>query len=226
MLSRTTRLLLRDELIGFARSRVMLVLWLLLPGLALLGYFLLPRADGFDRDMPMIYFIGLMLSSLAGTIGAIMLAVDIIHEKSRKVYELLIVRPVDPGAILWAKFVAVFACVTVACAIALALGIGVDLARGVELPPGTLETTVESMATLIGVIALSAAVGVFFGVITRSILVAVILVLYVGQNLAAVPMVPKLVGLPDLLWLAIALSAVLAAAVMLGSIALFRRQDG
>lgn len=227
LLSPATRLLLRDELVGFARSRVMLVLWVLLPALATLGYFLLPSTKGLDGDdMAMSYFIGLLLSSLAGTIGAIMIAVDLIHEKTRNVYELLIVRPVDPGAILWAKFLAVFGCVTVASVIAMTVGLGVDTIRGVDLPPGVYTTTLESMATLTGVIALSVAAGLFFGVVTRSILVAVILVLYVGQNVAAVPMLPVVLDvIPNVLWLTLLLTAVLAVGIVVGSAALFRRQE-
>ncbi len=231
MLSPATRLLFRDELIGFAKSRVMIVLWVLLPGLATIGYFLLPSGADIEagmggEKMPMTFFMGLMLSSLAGTIAAVMLAVDVVSEKTRKVYELFIVRPINPGSILWAKFFAVFLCVTFACVLSLGIGLAVDSVRGIELPDGATVDTLKSLASLTGVIALSSAVGIFFGIMSRSILVAVILVLYVGQNLTFVPMLPTYFGiLPDLFWLAMLLTAALAVGLLLLAVVLFRRGE-
>lgn len=231
MPSSVTSILFVGELKGFAKSRVMTVLWLLLPAVATAAYFLLPTGQEVDAGiggakMPMSSFMGLLLASIAGTIAAVMLAVDIVSEKSRKVYELLIVRPVPPGAILWAKFFAVFVCVTIACLLSLGLGLVVDLARGVALPPNTCQDMLQSMATLTGVIAMSSAVGIFFGVLSRSMLVAVILVLYVGQNLTIVPMLPAYLGfLPNLLWLALLISACLTIGLMLLAVLIFRRAE-
>jgi hypothetical protein len=61
-------------------------------------------------------------------------------------------------------------------------------------------------------------------VLAKSIVVAVILVLYVGQNLAIVPMLPVYLGiLPDHFWVVMLISAALVALLQLGSGALFRR---
>ncbi len=225
-----TSILLRDELVGFAKSRVMLVLWVVLPLLATLGFFLLPTLGGgngsADAEIPLSYFMGLLLSSIAGTVAAIMIAVDIVSEKTRHVYELFVIRPVNPATILWAKFLAVFACVTVACVVSMSLGLVVDLVRGADQPPGAIADMLRSGVSLVSVIALSAAVGVLFGVLSKSILVAVILILYVGQNITIVPMLPTYLGLgEDLLWLATLASAVLTAGLMWLSGALFRRHE-
>lgn len=231
MLKSVTSLLFFGELKGFAKSRVMTVLWLLLPAAATAGYFLLPSGQSIDagigsNEMPMTFFMGLMLSSMAGTIAAVMLSVDIVSEKSRKVYELLIVRPVPPASILWAKFFAVFLCVTIACLLSLGLGLIVDLARGVALPPNASQDMLKSMASLTGVIAMSSAVGIFFGVLSRSILVAVILVLYVGQNLTIVPMLPTYFGfLPNLFWLVMLTSAGITVGLMLLASLIFCRAE-
>jgi ABC-type transport system involved in multi-copper enzyme maturation permease subunit len=221
--------LVRDELVGFARSKVMLVLWVLMPLLAVGGYLLLPRLVGGVGSGPRLSataFMSFLMSSLAGTIAALMVAVDLISEKNRKVYELFVIRPIRREAIIWAKFAAVFGCVTVACVASLALGIAVDAVRGRPPSGAELYDALESVVALTGVIALSASVGAFFGVVSKTILVAVILILYVGQNLAIVPMLPIYLGLlPHHFWLVMLISAALAALLVWGSGVVFRRTE-
>jgi ABC-type transport system involved in multi-copper enzyme maturation permease subunit len=219
---RGTPLLIRDELIGFARSKVMLVLWVILPVIAVGGYLLLSgnralgaQLGGGGGRMTATTFMSFLLSSLAGTVAALMVAVDLVSERQRKVYELFVIRPIRREAIIWAKFVAVFACVTVAAVVSLALGVLVDAVRGHPPTADGLVGLVKALASLTGVIALSASVGVFFGVVSRSILIAVILVLYLGQNLAVVPMLPMYLGiLPDAFWIVMAITAALVATLV------------
>jgi len=228
MASATVRLV-RDELVGFAKSKVMIVLWVLLPVIAIGGYLLLPSAipmRGREEGLSASAFMAIVMSSLAGTVAALMVAVDVISEKNRKVYELFVIRPIRPEAIIWAKFVAVFVCVTVACVVSLGLGIVVDLVRGDEVTGAMLYDALQAVLALVGVIALSAGVGVLFGVIAKTILIAVILILYVGQNLAIIPMLPMLIGLlPSALWVALLISAGLTALLLWGSGVLFRRTE-
>lgn len=193
--------LVRDELVGFARSKVMLVLYVVLPGLALGGFLLLgERFVG--AQLTATAFMSVIESSVAGAVGALMIAVDIVSERNRNVYVLLAVRPIRRETILWAKLIAVFVCVAIACAISLLLGIAVDALRG-HLPTlDTLHATARALASTTAVIGLSASAGALIGSLTRSILAAVILVLYVGQNVAAVPMLPVYFGfLPQRFWL-------------------------
>jgi ABC-2 type transport system permease protein len=227
-MSAATRLLMRDELVGFAKSKVMLVLWVVLPVLSTIGYLLLPPLGFHAADgRPLLSataFMSFLMSSVAGTVAALMVAVDVVSEKNRKVYELFVIRPIRPEAIIWAKFLAVFVCVTIGCVAAIVLGLAVDAIRGTPLTGAVLYDALKSVTALINVIALSAAVGVIFGVLAKSIVVAVILVLYVGQNLAIVPMLPVYLGiLPDHFWVVMLISAALVALLQLGSGALFRR---
>ena len=39
-----TRILIRDELMGFAKSKVMIVMWVLLPLIAIGGYLIIPTS--------------------------------------------------------------------------------------------------------------------------------------------------------------------------------------
>jgi ABC-type transport system involved in multi-copper enzyme maturation permease subunit len=222
-----TALLVRDELVGFARSKVMIVLWLLMPALALLGFLLLPMdafRTGRHETMTAATFMSVLLSSISGTVAALMAAVDLVTERNRNVYVMFAIRPVRRETIVWAKFFAVFACVATAVVTSLVIGIVADLVRGVPVTLATLRDAAHALSSAAMVIALSASVGVLFGVLARSVVVAVILVLYVGQNLAIVPMLPISFGvLPDSFWVFIAISLALVVIVMWLAGLAFRR---
>jgi ABC-2 type transport system permease protein len=228
--SSPTMRLVSDELMGFAKSKVMIVLWVLLPALAIAGYLLIPKAallrGGTNPGLSATAFMGFLMSTIAGTVAALMVAVDIISEKNRNVYVLFVIRPIRPEAIILAKFIAVFACVTIACVVALTLGMTVDRIRGTPITSEVLYDAGKTTVALTFVIALSATVGVLFGVLAKTILVAVILILYVGQNLAIIPMLPMYLGLlPDYFWLVMLISAAITALLLWASAALFRRTE-
>jgi ABC-type transport system involved in multi-copper enzyme maturation permease subunit len=221
---------LRDELVGFARSKVMLVLWVLLPLLALGGFLLLGGrmlgGQGLSGQyrMSAATFMSFIESSLGGTVTALMVAVDLVAERNRNVYTLFAIRPIRREAIVWAKAIAAASCVIVAAIVSIALGFAVDAVRGDPVTGARLLEAAKALLSMSTVIALSAAVGVLFGVLARSILVAVVLVLYVGQNLAVVPMLPMYLGvLPDRYWLFTAISVVLIAVVLWLAGIVFRR---
>jgi ABC-type transport system involved in multi-copper enzyme maturation permease subunit len=222
--------LVKDELYGFAKSKVMLVLWVILPLIAIAGYLLLRGNEkiGMDPDAKMSasVFMSLILSSLSGTVAALMVAVDLVSERQRKVFELFIIRPIRREAIIWSKFIAVFLVVTMACILSMALGIAIDTIRGDAFTSAMAYDTLKGMAQLVSVIGLSAAVGVICGVLARSILVAVLLILYGGQNLTIVPMLPTYLGvLPDQFWVFQAISLILILVLTFLASLAFRRSQ-
>lgn len=226
-----TRLLLRDELVGFAKSKVMIVMWVVLPLLAMAAYLLLPdrllEARGISRaDISATAFVAFLMSSLAGTVAALMVAVDLVSERNRKVYELFVIRPIPRATIVWAKFLAVFACVSIACVCSIGAGLVVDLVRGGSLAGSGIGELMKPLISLIGVIAVSTGVGVVFGTLSKSILAAVILILYLGQNLAVVPMLPIYLGiLPNQFWLLMLVSFAIALALGLVAVRIFQRTE-
>jgi ABC-type transport system involved in multi-copper enzyme maturation permease subunit len=226
-----TRLLLRDELIGFAKSKVMIVMWVVLPIIAMAAYLLLPEklleARGVSRqDISATAFISFLMSSLAGTVAALMVAVDLVSERNRKVYELFVIRPIPRSAIIWSKFFAVFTCVSVACVCSIFAGLIVDWLRGRSLIGEDMRELVKPMVSLIGVIAVSTGIGVVFGTLARSIIAAVVLILYVGQNLAIVPMLPIYLGiLPNQFWLLMLISFAMAGGLVLIAARVFKRAE-
>ena len=178
------KLLFKDELKGFYKSNVMIFLWIGLPLVVALFHILTPNTG----DIPFSTMTALVVSTLGGTLAAIMLAVSIINEKEEHVYTLFVIRPIKRYHIILSKFLAVYICLTIATVLALMLGLALDYFLGTLPPESMLSDTFFEFALALSMIAVSSAVGVFLGVISPSVIVGVILVIYVGNQLSALPM--------------------------------------
>lgn len=177
-----------DELNGFYRSRVMLFLWAGLPALAALLYVLSPDTG----SLPFSSFTALLVGSIGGMVSAAMLAVGIINERERHVYDLFVIRPVKRRNIVLSKFLAVYVCIVIAGLIALMLAIGVDY-FGSELPPqDVLSSNMPGIVIIVAMMAISCSAGVLIGIFSPSVLVGVILVMYGANQLSAVVILPAL----------------------------------
>jgi ABC-2 type transport system permease protein len=182
-------ILFRDELNGFYRSKVMLFLWVGLPLMAILLKLWSPDLQG---EMPFSGFTALMISSIGGTLVSVLLAVSIINEKSKGVYDLFVIRPIRRSSILVSKFLAVFLCVVTAALIALSLTMVLDLIGGGAIMPA--DTLMESMVLSISIMGVASAVGVLIGVASPSVLVGAILVIYGGTQVSSLSALPSLMG--------------------------------
>ena len=214
------RILFRDELDGFYRSKVMLVLWVGLPVLSILLYLLSPDTGG----IPFSVFVSLLVGSIGGTLSAAMLAVSIINERERHVYDLFVIRPVKRRDIVLSKFLAVYGCVIVAGVLAQGVGVWGDyyitgLTGGIDL--GNLGS---SMIVMVSMLAISCSVGVLIGMVSPSVLVGVILVLYGGNQLSAVAVIPVLVAKSEA-WFPLVPGAVISALFLVGSVIIFNRRQ-
>ena len=158
-----------DELSGFAKSRVMLVLWVGMPVLAVVMHAIQPDLEG---QMSVTVFTTLLISSMSSTLAAVMLSVGIVHEKSRGVYSLFLVRPVKRRSIVLGKFFAVFTCVGVASLLTLLVGAAADLLAGRVLDRVVLQEVGKSAATGFSTIAITSAAGILIGVLSPSVLLA------------------------------------------------------
>ena len=172
-------ILFRDELAGFYRSKAMLALLLGLPLLVVLVFWARPDTSG----LPLTAFAAMVASTLAGTLAAAMVAVGMINEKNKKVYDLFLVRPVKGFELIAAKYAAVFLFVTLAVVISIGLGMVFDMYNGNPLTGEGLNVLAKSVAMSISMTAVACAVGVVIGAAISSILVGVILVLYGGNQL-------------------------------------------
>jgi len=201
---------------GFYRSKVMLVLFIGMPLVALLLYFLNPDLEG----MPLGAFTAVMISSMAGLLASTTLSVNIINERSTGVYDLFLVRPVKRSHLLVSKFVAVISCVTIAAALALLLANGYDwLVRGVV----EMSSLGEPMMVTITMACVSCAVAVLVGILVNSVLVGVILTIYGGNQVSAVI---ALMSLQDIISIeaATTIGLITAGAVLCLAVVVYRRK--
>jgi ABC-type transport system involved in multi-copper enzyme maturation permease subunit len=215
------QVLLKDELRGFYRSKVMLFLWAGLPALVLIMHLYMPDTD----EIPLTTFSSLIIASLAGTLGAVMLAVSIVNEKGRRVYDLFLIRPIRRRDIVLSKFLAVYLCLVAAGVLALLVGIGYDV--GVNGTPSAeiLDSAVESLSISLAMMAVSSAVGVLIGIASPSVVVAAILVIYGGGQISTMTMVPSIMGWENEAVMTVLIGIVLASVLMAISILAFDRKQ-
>ncbi len=212
-----------DELRGFYKSKVMLFLWVGLPIIAILFRFVQVSTTGQDISFTVIST--LIVSSLAGTLASVMLAVSIINEKNRHVYELFLIRPLKRRNILFSKYLSVYLCVAIASLISVLVGIVTDFIIGGTLSPAVFDSLGQSLAISFSMIAIACAAGVLIGVASPSVLVGAILVIYGGNQISVIPLLPTLLNTSNATLITIALAVVTAAALLAGAVALFERKQ-
>jgi len=182
------KILFVDELKGFYKSKVMIVLWVGLPLLSLLFHYIVPDTEG----IPISSIVAIILSSIGGTLASAMLSTSIASEKMRHVYDLYLIRPVKRTNILLAKYFSVYLCLIIATGISLALGLILDQIFIGSLPEYVLNQTLESLAISMAAMAISCSIGIFFGIIVSSVPVATILSVYIGNQISAISILPTL----------------------------------
>ncbi len=213
--------LFKDELTGFYRSSVMVVLWVGLPVLGVFLYLLNPQTE---PELPFSVLFASVVSGLGGTLASIMISVHLIHEKNQRVYELFLVRPVPRRDILLAKFLAVFACVAVASVVSLALGVTLDLVFHGRLSQAVTGNSLQSLLSGLSTIAVACAAGVLIGVCARTVLLGIVLIVFVSSNVSAlVALLPAMLRLPNPFAYSLLIGTVLAVAGMTAAVLIFNR---
>jgi ABC-2 type transport system permease protein len=212
-------LLYVDELRGFYKSKVMLFLWVGLPIIAILFRFVQYGSTG--QAIPFTVISALVVSSLAGTLSAVMLAVSIINEKNRHVYELFLIRPLKRRDLVLAKFLSVYTCVAIASFIAVLVGVAADYVTAGVLPATIVGDTAQSLAISLSMVAVACSAGVLIGIASPSVLVGAILVIYGGNQISVIPLVPTLLNLPQATLFTIGLAALVAMVLLAAATGLF-----
>jgi ABC-2 type transport system permease protein len=216
------QLLLVDELKGFYKSKVMISLWIGLPLISILFRFL---STDSGQAIPFTVISSLVVSSLGGTLASVMLAVSIINEKNRHVYDLFLIRPVKRQNIILAKLLAVYSCITVASFLAIILAMAVDFFTRGALPVTLLSDTAQSLSISLSMMAVSSAVGVLIGVASPSVLVGAILVIYGGNQISVIPLLPNLLNVANSALFTICLGASMSIVFIALSIFAFCRKQ-
>ena len=216
-------LLLADELNGFYKSKVMVFLWVGLPIIAILFRFISLSSTG--QNIPFTIVSTIVVSSLAGTLASVMLAVSIINEKNRHVYELFLIRPLKRREIILAKFLSVYLCVAIASFIAILVGILADYATIGALTASVLSDTAQSLATSLSMIAVSCSAGLLIGVASPSVLVGAILVIYGGNQISAIPLLPTFLNVSNTVLFTVVLALAISIALLAIALTLFDRKQ-
>jgi ABC-2 type transport system permease protein len=215
----TLRLLYADEMRGFYKSNVMIVLWIGLPLLAIVSYLFFP--DVGDQTS-ITYVTSSIISSIGGWLAAMMLA---IHEKSHHVYELFLIRPVRRSHIILSKYFAVLSCVALACLLALIVGFITDYFILDRFSNILFMDTLRSFVIGFAIIAIECAAGAFVGVLVSSVLVGVILVV-ITHNIASLTIiVPIMTKATNVHLLSISSGIILSAVFLSMAIEIFRRKE-
>jgi ABC-2 type transport system permease protein len=184
----TLRILFFDELKGFYKSKVMLILWVGLPILTFLMHFIYPDLE----ELPISYLVALLLSSIGGTLSSALLSTSIANEKSHHVYDLFLVRPVKRYSILLAKYLSIYLCLIVATIISLIIGFIIDIYNFGSSSNYIIQSTFDSLSISLAGMSIACSIGLFFGILISSVPVAVILSVYVGNQVSAVSILATL----------------------------------
>ncbi|MFX0039948.1 MAG: ABC transporter permease [Promethearchaeota archaeon] len=216
------KLLFMDEWKGYAKSKVMIVLWVGMPLLSFLLQFIDPtQLEG----MPISLLVSIVVTSIGGTLSAIMLSTSIVNEKNRHVYELFLIRPVRRSSLLLAKFLAVYSCLIIAISISLAIGLVIDGFSG-NLSEIEWNMTVESLIIGISSMAITCSIGIFFGVLVSSVPVAAILSVYLGSQLSTLIILPTIfIEFLNTQLLALTLGITLTTIIMIINLVLFNKKQ-
>ncbi|MFW9923941.1 MAG: hypothetical protein ACFFDW_11710 [Candidatus Thorarchaeota archaeon] len=215
-------LLFWDELRGFIKSKVMFALWIGMPLIAILMHFIQPDADG----LPVTILTGLLVASIGGLLAAVMLSTTIVNELNSKVYDLYLIRPVKRANILLAKYFAVFLSLTIAAFLSFAIGLLIDIFT-IGLPPNVIIIdTLESLSISLAAMSISCAAGIFIGILVKSVPLAAILSIYLGEQLSVVAVLPGifLTEINPLIF-SISIGVGLTLIIILAEILVFRKKQ-
>ena len=215
-------LLFKDELLGFYKSKVMIFLWIGLPLLAVIFHLWAPNTG---PQLPFTMVSALLVSSIGGTLASAMLAVTIINEKTSRVYDLFLIRPLKRWNIVLSKFFSVYICLVIASILALLLGMAIDT-FSTGLPSGVvLNSSLQSLALGLSMIMISSAAGVLIGVGSPSVLVGVILVIYGGNQISVIPLLPNMLAVPNPAFITVLIGVAISCVLLGIAIFLFNRKQ-
>ena len=215
-------LLFKDELNGFYKSKVMTFLWIGLPLITVLLHLWSPNTG---EEIPFTLFSTLLVSSIGGTLAAVMLTVSIVHEKTRHVYDLFLVRPLKRWHIVISKFFAVYTCITIASILTLMLGVVIDYLLMGGTPEAILNDAIQSLAISLSMMAVSSSAGVLIGVISPSVLVGAILVIYGGNQISVIPMLPNMLNISNPVPFTLILGVLISCVLLLIAVFLFSKKQ-
>ncbi len=219
----TLFMLIADEFIGFYRSKVMIFLIFGLPILSILMLILNPDTEG----IPILFFVSLIVSSLGGTLGSVMLATSIVNEKNHHVYDLFVIRKENiRSSLIFAKFISIYLCLIITVFISLLVGMLIDNARGVSATEPMIENLFDSLWISMAAMAIACSLGILIGLLMKSVPVAAILSIYIGNQVSMVSVIPGiLIEDIDAGSFAITIGIIITVATMIANLIIIKKKQ-
>lgn len=181
-------LLYKDELKGFYKSKIMIILWVGMPLLMIIMrlFQFLDTSPG-SVELPLTLIFVLVISQIGGMLSSVMLSTSIVNEKNKHVYDLFLIRPVKRYELMLAKYFSVISCLIIAILASLVIGVIIDffmneIPQTKEIWNETFENLIISLAS----ISISCCLGILFGISIKSVAAAAILSMYVGNQLSSI----------------------------------------
>jgi len=215
-------LLLWDEFKGFAKSKIMIALWIGLPILSIIMHFLQPATG----DFPISLLTGIFVASVGGLLAAVILSSTMVNELGANVYDLYLIRPVKRWQIIVSKYIAVMISLIIAVFLSFAAGLIVDSIRGM-VPTGIfLRFVLDSIIMAIASMSIACAAGLFLGLVIKSVALAVILSIYLGQQLSLVAILPGVLSPSiDPLWFSIGVGIAATVVILAAGIFVYQKKQ-
>jgi hypothetical protein len=104
-------------------------------------------------------------------------------------------------------------------------GIVADYATTGTLAANVLSDAGQSLATSLSMIAVACAAGTLIGVVSPTVLVGAILVIYGGNQISVIPLIPTLLNLPEAAVFTIVFAGAVAGGLLAGAIISFNRKQ-
>jgi len=182
-------ILLWDEFRGFAKSKTVIALWIGMPLVIIVMHFLNPV----QGDFPMTLFSGIVIASIGGLLAAVILSSTMANEINANVYALFLIRPVKRWQIVIAKYIAFMFSLTIAALLSFTSGIIVDLIQS-PLPSEVFKAIIsysfENLLISLSAMSIACAAGLVIGMLVKSVAMAVILSIYLGQQMSVIAILP------------------------------------
>jgi len=182
-------ILLWDEFRGFAKSKTVIALWIGMPLVVIVMHFLNPV----QGDFPMTLFSGVVIASIGGLLAAVILSSTMANEINANVYALFLIRPVKRWQIIIAKYIAFMFSLTIAALLSFTSGIIVDLIQSTlpsEVFKAIISYSFENLLISLSAMSIACAAGLVIGMLVKSVAMAVILSIYLGQQLSVIAILP------------------------------------
>ena len=164
-------------------------MWIGMPLVVIVMHLLNPV----QGDFPMTLFSGIIIASIGGLLAAVILSSTMANEINANVYALFLIRPVKRWHIVIAKYLAFMFSLTIASLLSFTSGIIVDLIRS-SLPSAIFKELIrysfENLLISLSAMSIACAAGLVIGMLVKSVAMAVILSIYLGQQLSVIAILP------------------------------------